>query len=417
MIDKDTIKLINIICDRLKNVINQYDVLDWLTNFDEADIEKALLVLNCFEYYSTEDIINEFDDQLSTIIKKSKSKNVYLFPVGKSGKSGHAMMYYLKKSESFKTLKTIFIVSNDTLLQEKDNNIVSTKEIQDNSIIVLVDDFAGSGNTIRDFYNKIVSNIPKRHKALALTVAYMTQAKKTLDIYNINIFGNHRIPAFTYRGSIFGYPTKMKRIRDFCFKYGNKIHPLKNYNNGKTQFHPFGFSNSQTLIGFAHSIPNNTLPIIWADKFIKEDNKSWIPLFPRNTKHMIERTKKFKQEQKYWIGIAYRLGFDKMLLGKNSKSIRLLSVIYLKNKQKNATYICQSLGINLTEYDNIIKEGLTKKLFLNDESLTENAIFILKQIRKKIKFEETYSDRNALNKIFKMEEDYVYVPKTFRGNS
>jgi len=62
---------------------------------------------------------------------------------------------------------------------------------------------------------------------------------------------------------------KMKQIREFCYKCGQQI----------CRGRELGYSNSQALVLFAHAVPNNTLPIIWVDKY--EDNgvkKYWQPL-------------------------------------------------------------------------------------------------------------------------------------------
>ena len=44
---------------------------------------------------------------------------------------------------------------------------------------------------------------------------------------------------------------------------------------------PLGYKNGQLLLGFAHNIPNNTLPIFWSDG---RQHSPWTPLFPRYRK-------------------------------------------------------------------------------------------------------------------------------------
>lgn len=245
----------------------------------------------------------------------------------------------------------------------------------------------------------------------------MEKAEEVLKKSNILIKGNKRHPAFSERGSVFGYYPKMKAMRDFCFKYGNKLYPLENYNKNKTKQHPLGFQNSQALIGFEHSIPNNTLSIIWADCKNKSNGVSWNPLFPRRGNLVIERSKDFKQNQSYWVSIAYKLGLNNGLFNEEEKyhtqTIQLISILHLKRKQKSDLLISQILGINMNEYNSIISIGKEKKLFDHNEDLTEQAINIIEQIRKKIKFQH---DNQIINQL-KIEEDIVYVPKIFRGSS
>lgn len=64
----------------------------------------------------------------------------------------------------------------------------------------------------------------------------------------------------------------MKEIREFCYKYGQQI----------CKGRELGYSNSQALVLFAHAVPNNTLPIIWVDKYEDNGVKYWQPLIARN---------------------------------------------------------------------------------------------------------------------------------------
>ena len=51
----------------------------------------------------------------------------------------------------------------------------------------------------------------------------------------------------------------------FCRRYGTQLNPV----------HPLGYRDSQLLIGFRHNIPDNTLPIIWANG----PTPPWSPIF------------------------------------------------------------------------------------------------------------------------------------------
>ncbi|AOC93232.1 hypothetical protein BB050_00076 [Flavobacterium anhuiense] len=414
---RDYQEIINVISDRFSNSLSQLDIITWLENFDKTDWKKALTVLNNFEYYSTKDIIKEYENGLQNIINNSSGK-IFLIPVGNIrkkgnerivyyfGKSGSAMVYYLKKTPSFTRNSNRL-----TLLEES-----KFSELPENATIVLVDDFSGTGGTILEYYNKIKTELPEKHTIIVLTVAFMEKAEETLKKSNIHLIGNKKIPAFSERGSVFGYYPKMKAIRDFCFRYGNDLYSLEDYNN-KNKQHPLGYQNTQALIGFEHSIPNNTLSIIWADCKNKNNDTYWSPLFPRRGNLIIERSKEFKQNQSYWVSILYKLGLNNNLFNDEEKyqtqTIQLVSILYLKRKQKSDLSISLMLGININEYDSIINIGKEKNLFDNNGKLTTNAINIIELIRKKIKFQNNSQIINQL----KIEEDIVYVPKVFQGSS
>lgn len=64
---KDFQETINTICAQFNNKITQLDIIAWLENFDKEDWKKALIVLNNFEFFSTEAIIRELDNGLKLI--------------------------------------------------------------------------------------------------------------------------------------------------------------------------------------------------------------------------------------------------------------------------------------------------------------------------------------------------------------
>lgn len=392
---KENEHIINRIIQKFSNAITEFDVIAWLDNFERQDWKKALIVLESFEYYSTLEIIKEFETSLIQLLNDFPQGKIYFIPVGRIGKSGSSMIYYLKKTPSFgkKRIKIIEKEEFDTL--------------EDNSNIILVDDFSGSGNTIIEFFEIIKSKLPKNYHISALTIAYMQKAKFNLKKIDCPIYGNLRSSVFTKRGSVFGYYPRMKAIREFCFKYGEKIYPLENYSRKKTRLHPLGYANSQTLLGFEHSIPNNSLPIIWADK-------NWTPIFPRRGKIIIDKVNRTKKNEKYWSSIFYKLGLNEGLYSieekYNKQTLQILSLIKLKRKAKSNLNICSNLGISLNELDKIIALGVEKGLFLKSGDLTEKGINIYEEINKKAKF------LNQKKELI-IEEDILYIPKTFRGSS
>ncbi len=398
--------IIESICVRFNNVISPFDVLAWLENFDAEDRKKALIVLNHFEFFSTNDIVKEFNLGLSKIANEQyPDKNIYILPLGKIGKSGAAMAYYIKKTPVASNNKKIKIIQNSDI-----------PNITEDSVVVVVDDFAGTGGSIVDFYNSIKLSLPNPVNVCALTVAYMEKAEANLKKSNILVFGNKRCAAFIKRGSVFGYFPQMTIIRDFCFTYGSKLYPEQKYKDKKTKLHPLGYINSQSLIGFDHSIPNNTLPIIWADSKVEGSDQKWIPLFPRRGSLLIERSKQFRESQYYWISLMFKLGLNRGLFDWEEKydkdTMQLVSIIFLKKRHRSPLSICQKLGLNIDSYNAIIEQGQAKNLFDADEKLTDLAISIFDEIQKKSRFQ-----KNNISEALMITEEIIYVPKKFRGNS
>lgn len=405
---KEYEKIFNIICQKFDNKISTLDIISWLNNFDKEDWDKALNLLIHFEYYTLKNVINEYDNQLETIKKNlSSKKKIYINSVGKIGKSGASMIYFAKKTN-------FFLNKNCQIIDNNEFN-----KLTPDDLLILIDDFSGSGDTISTYYGEIKTLIPEGINVFALTVAYTSKAKNHLDKIGIQIFGNIRFPAFQKRGSIFGYPPKVIAMREFSFKYGNLLFNLKKYDDKETKLHPLGFDNSQCLIGFEHSIPNNTLPIIWAEKeyTLNDINKIWQPIFPRYGELTIDELQQIKKENTYWNSIVYKLNIGNDILNPKNKfnknDLQIISIINLKSKKKNALNICQVLGINVDEYEQLIEKMKILELINTENDLTEKALKIYSEILKSAKVK---SKINPAQQIL-IEEDFLYLPKQFQGSS
>lgn len=78
--------------------------------------------------------------------------------------------------------------------------------------------------------------------------------------------------AFSNSSIVFlNVPQYREPCKIMCEYYGQRISE-----------YPLGYDNSQLLIGFYYSIPNNTLPIFWSNR------NSWEPLFSRHEKRYKE---------------------------------------------------------------------------------------------------------------------------------
>jgi len=85
-------------------------------------------------------------------------------------------------------------------------------------------------------------------------------------------FLSEEYKCFSPYSQIFPDRDKRERIKEMCEKHGQRLYPK----------YPLGYDDSQALIVFSHSTPNNTLPIIWAGP----DNEKtpgvvWNPLWKR----------------------------------------------------------------------------------------------------------------------------------------
>ncbi|WP_319479117.1 hypothetical protein [uncultured Draconibacterium sp.] len=413
IVSNEQAEQIESICKRLQHSVTQIQIINWLRNFEKEESNIALRVLNSLRYFSIPDIIYEFDESIKRILNEyPKHDKYYLHGIGDFGESGTTLIYYIKKTPTYQQNESKFkVLSHLKKLKQQG--------LKSGDCLVLIDDIIGSGKSLQTYYNHNISQQLSKEqikiKTLVLCLAYMNESIKLLNetIDNLKIFGTGYVKAFSSGSSVFGYRPKMLPVREFCFKYGIELFECYDRELKKQVKHPLGFNNSQSLIVFAHSSPNNTLPIIWSNK------NNWQPLYPRSSYVKISQSKDFRSETIHWLNIAYQLN---LLQNKQSlnyvyfhdMNYRLLAVIRLKKRKSIDSIICQILGLSINELNEVYTQGQSLTFFDNLLNLTINADEIYDQIKRKIKIANTQERRK-----YRKENNgqKIYVPKIFLGKS
>lgn len=138
---------------------------------------------------------------------------------------------------------------------------VAANEIEDNSTIVLVDDFIGTGDTIKRKFDYIVKTLSdrgiKNFTIKVVSIAAMNFAKLVLDSLSIEYFSHYwllkgiREMIQSPRTSI--AITSMEKLEE----------KLQKRYLGK-QIPKFGYKQSEALFALeAFNVPNNVFPIFW----------------------------------------------------------------------------------------------------------------------------------------------------------
>lgn len=398
-------KAIESICFKFSYAVTEYEVFRWLRNFDESEWAMALNVLDKVVYFSSDRIDETLKNFIIKIVESYPGKYVYVLPTGNVGKSGNAMAYHAKKViESLGLPESIL-----SLL-----NLKNLDGIKKDAVIALLDDFSGTGESIHKFYDKSVKDKVngKPIEVCALTVAYMKKAEDYLmETCNISIYGTPYEPAFARRGSVFGYEKNMIPVRDFCFKKGEMLFPDWKSMNLK----PLGYKNSQALICFEHTTPNNTLPILWYEETVPGTNMKWNAIFPRFANSRIDRGRRLRQSSNFWLSAMQKMNLPNIdwSIHHTNDSLRLISVVAQKYRQRSDLYIAQVLGISTQDVEEIVKMGQEKGLFDVKGDLTNEARTIYEEIRRKDKILEN----DIQQQMSKLNTEKVYVPKSFRGLS
>lgn len=389
---------------RFDEQISEADILAWLYNFEESDWGTALTLLNQVSFYSETRCANVLEDGLNQIIKSHPRMAIAIYPIGGIGKSGGVMAYHINK------LKDRF---SHILLSFVDNNFSYDENTP--YLVVLLDDFLGSGGSACKLLDKITPNIPQGSAIACLCVAYMQKAGTMLSERNVTVYGDVHQPAFVRRHSVFGYPPRMKVVRDFALKYGANLYPKKQYVEGMDLYiGPLGYANCQSLVCFDHTTPNNTLPILWESKRRLDNSKKWTPLFPRRLFDRTRRDDSYERLKYKWISIAQRISHGNINRPFNDfgrKSIQLIGLLHGKYHKRSEAYICILLEITHAEYVQLCAYAVQRNLLKENGQLTDEGLKTYASIRKK----EFETKPLVLDMI--EEKDYVYIPHEFLGIS
>ena len=398
---------LDILTTRLKKVVTQLDILKWLHNFPKSEHKFALDILQNLVVYTTDDIENILNDSFSELISKIPATNqIIVVPLGKFGKSGSMISYFFQKTSASKNNRIHLKSSLDNL-----------ESLSSSYSLVIVDDFIGTGCSFVTFFNeKILNHKDKFDEIYFIGIAGMDFGLKVLEQFAIvhipksNIFKK----AFSSEASYFGY-RKYKRHREFCYKYGSKL--VAHKKNKSDIDKGLGYGNSQSLVSFSYGTPNNTLPIIWANK------DGWIPLIPRFSIDRISNSKNLRKSISYELSILREFGSHRLKetffsfsvkRGKrhfssvNKIDFSIYSIIKLSRKKYTPVSICQILGILHKDYESIILQCITKGIMNSDGTLTLFGLDLYHDAKKCIESRKRYAENES--------QDYFIINKAMKGN-
>lgn len=400
-----------ILAKRFKHFVTETQILNWILNFERKDFKNALELLKYVNHYDDREIIEGYDYCINKVLNQiSNSKKIIVIPSGEFGKSGTAMVYYFRKTQVYETNKGRFILlSNHKQLKG---------HLKKDFVIILLDDYFGSGDSAIKFYNHAIGHQVSKLKSIPniflVSIVAQIKAKIKLEknICNCKVESfNEMDKAFSKKSSPFGRREKMVGIREFCHEYGSKLY----------KDHPLGYENSQALVSFSYGSPNNTVPVLWASA------KNWTPLFPRFFQDKVRISREFRKESARILSILKTMGESSNILFNSSKQqvklsnykintfnkidFQLFCIIRLKKMKRPKHIICQILGINTADYDTILNEAEKRGLVDSNGNLTNFAEGIYNEVNRKIREYHFGVKKN------KLIGNSLYVPTSFRGIS
>jgi hypothetical protein len=287
-----------------RSKVTTLDIQSWLANFgdtgEQAENERAhaLFLLSAFSYFTEpllrvllkslfRDLIHQpllmeirrknshtRDWNVISPLHEMALKSIRFIGSGNPSESGTHLLYYFRQENE---LPTSMFISPYELFRGPSDNVRLARGVRR---IIFIDDFCGSGTQARRYSGGLLRRIRKidpeirfsyfplfattwgMHKVRTRTIFDDVQAVCELDESFRALMPDSRY----FRDT--DAPLDREFARAMCERYGKELEPDT----------PLGFGDCQLLLGFAHNIPNNTLPIFWA---VGNSIREWTPIFPR----------------------------------------------------------------------------------------------------------------------------------------
>ena len=204
-------------------------------------------------------------------------KKVRFIGIGNPSESGTHLLYYFRQENRIPT--ELFIHPHELF----DGTSASPRLISGVNHLVFLDDFCGSGTQARRYSRKLLARIRDlagkirlSYHPLFATAAGLNYVRRRSLFTEVEALCelDESFRALDPSSRYFREdhePISREFAAEMCRRYGALIEPGA----------PLGFGGCQLLIGFAHNIPNNTLPIFWSEG---NSERTWFPLFPRYRK-------------------------------------------------------------------------------------------------------------------------------------
>ncbi|SIK21283.1 Uncharacterised protein [Mycobacteroides abscessus subsp. abscessus] len=220
-------------------------------------ILKYIVVVNIDEY---EELVIACYKKLRREYKNIKKIIIQPLQTGNEKIKSGTFVSYLFNSHKLSRVDEIYNFTNIPIVIK---NQLSDKDDNKNTLIVLVDDFIGSGNSAKNSVKYFINNYKIDNLAI-IALTCMTEGYKNIKDINIPIFYGKKVI------------TIKEVFNDTELENAKKVISLLNSKyKFKSKNYLFGYKESMSTI-ITLRTPNNNLPFIWSGKFNKNT------LFKRN---------------------------------------------------------------------------------------------------------------------------------------
>ena len=264
--------------------VERRQMLHLLSNFlyfGAREIQELLrsVYRDLFEYRIVQSIRRTHNDTTDPkIIRRlyAEQLNATRFlALGGPSESGTHLLYLFRQQNH---LPSNLFISTNALFSDAQETGLRYPNVR---TYVFLDDFAGSGAQAQRQSDAIVRRIKRANPAVAINYYVLFATTKALSaIASAKLFNEVNTVfelrddyrAFSTTSLFFSVPVagvSQSDSRQVAEHYGRRLFPSE----------PLGFRNGEMIVGFAHNVPNNTLPIFWAPGPPK---RPWVAPFPRH---------------------------------------------------------------------------------------------------------------------------------------
>lgn len=259
------------------------NVRAWLRQFgDNSDQRLMFQILQNITFYTEDRIRSKMrvargivERGLTRKIEGSKRKraNILVSYLDSPGKSG---AYYAKLYADENEIYYSNVIERSRLSEvlERSDGVEA---------LVFLDDFMGTGDSACQYFSKMAQECGEllRNKAglqtFFVTICGFETAKVRVEkalqrlclSVNVHICDplDESAKCFNEQSQIFSDATERDRAKNLAYSHGSSL----------AKGDPLGYGDCQATVVFAHSCPNNSLPILWKES----KSPPWRPLFRR----------------------------------------------------------------------------------------------------------------------------------------
>lgn len=324
-----------------KKIITE-SFIKFLNNENEISEKlKLLKLLKKVKWYSNYKTDTYFSNIIAEMLEKL-SGEIYYICKNKITSSCYSIVTNLLREGNLE--------GNNIIIYNKNTKTIDSKILKEESTILLMDDYSGSGNTIINMIEAIEKEYSNK-RILILIYVWQKNAIKRIKAYiDKKLKNNYRI---IEKGIILEDSYKEKFDKDI-----DSINYIETVCNGCEQKDfRYGYMETGAMLTFDGISPNNNISMLWNNN-INYNNNRWFPVFNREYSLELLRRKKneYLRKKKEVIKI-YNESFLKEKF--TYKEFKVLIILF-NTYSVRTEYIKEALGFDTIEEITEIVEKLIK---------------------------------------------------------